>query len=152
MNEWPNFWVRVEKTPGCWLWKGARGSCGYGNIQPWGRNGPTFRAHRFAYELLVGLIPKGLLVLHKCDNPACVNPAHLFLGTQADNLRDMDSKGRRVVVRGERNGHAKLRQEQVEEIRTGYASGTITQKELASQYGIDISTVSLIVRGKRWAS
>jgi len=81
-----------EPNTGCWLWEGgSRGGKGYGQFNPRGKN---FAAHRFSYQLHVGEIPKGLSVLHKCDTPACVNPEHLFLGTQTDNMRDRAAKKR----------------------------------------------------------
>lgn len=91
------FWAMVEKTPTCWLWKGAKGDKGHGTF---GFNGKQTSAHRVAWELLRGSIPEGLWVLHNCpegDNPACVNPDHLWLGTVADNNRDMFAKGRGAV-------------------------------------------------------
>lgn len=87
------FWSHVDKTDGCWLWTGAdKGALGHGRFYV---KGKRTKVHRFSWELANGPIPPGLFVLHRCDNGACVRPDHLFLGTQADNIRDMDSKGRR---------------------------------------------------------
>ena len=90
------FWSKVQKTDGCWLWTGSRNrTWAYGRF----RSGPGRRsvlAHRFAWELVHGPIPGGLFVCHHCDNPSCVNPEHLFLGTHTDNMRDMVNKGRDV--------------------------------------------------------
>lgn len=155
---------KVNDETGCWEWTGAL-THGYGVINSGGA-GKAIRAHRVAYELFVGPIPNGdgyhgTCVLHRCDNPRCVNPEHLFLGTNADNVADMDAKGRRVSVprtgplldksgmrRGERHPMAKLTTEQVSAIRTSSMAGT----ELAAQYGISKSTVSQIRLGKKWAS
>lgn len=89
------FWAKVEKTPLCWIWLGARTSKGYGNIG-WGPRGAVHNtsAHRFSYQLNVGVVPDNLYVLHRCDNRACVRPDHLFLGTARDNILDCFHKGR----------------------------------------------------------
>lgn len=107
---------KTEKDGDCWVWTGSRHSNGYGRMSVKGRSRMT---HRLSYELAFGPIPDGMNVCHRCDRKACVNPAHLFLGTQADNMRDMDAKGRRVTPdrRGESNGRAALSEEQVREIR-----------------------------------
>lgn len=92
------FWSRVQKGEGCWLWGGSLKTNGYGQLngpsQGGGRDGKNLLAHRVAWELVNGPIPDGLWVLHRCDNPPCVNPAHLFLGTVRDNVIDMWTKGR----------------------------------------------------------
>lgn len=85
------FWQKVVKTKTCWLWSASKNDTGYGWFK---RDGRMRGAHRMAYELRRGKIPSGMSVLHRCDTPACVRPAHLFLGTQADNVRDMLAKGR----------------------------------------------------------
>lgn len=87
----PRFESKFKKSEGCWNWEGGL-VCGYGQFAP--RHGKNVRAHRFSYELYRGEIPTGMCVLHRCDNPRCVNPGHLFLGTNLDNTRDMIEKGR----------------------------------------------------------
>ncbi len=88
----PRFWANVEKTDSCWLWRGPKYVNGYGMWNP--KHNKRFRAHRAAYANLVGVIPTGLYVCHRCDNRLCINPAHLFVGTHMDNTRDCMSKGR----------------------------------------------------------
>jgi HNH endonuclease len=90
------FWCYVEKTEGCWIWKGSKVQAGYGRIV---LQGKTYRAHRISYLFLKGEIPEGLCVCHTCDNPACVNPEHLWLGTSRENTKDMIIKGRLVRLR-----------------------------------------------------
>lgn len=86
----PYFWSQVDKTETCWNWTGNRYSCGYGRVHYQGRRHP---AHRVSYRLVVGEIPNGLFVCHHCDNKLCVNPKHLFIGTQKDNMQDWTKKG-----------------------------------------------------------
>jgi hypothetical protein len=90
------FWERVKKGAGCWLWTGYRMPNGYGRMGAggWSKNGGSLLAHRVSYELHKGSIPDGICVMHSCDNPRCVNPAHLSLGSQADNMADKARKGR----------------------------------------------------------
>lgn len=111
----------------------------------------TWQAHRLAWTLLFGPIPEGLSVCHRCDNPPCVNPSHLWLGTALDNARDKVQKGRmrRGDSRGERNGHAKLTEDQVRVIRQRVKAGE-TQTALAAEYGVHLITVSQLVRRLTW--
>ena len=107
------------------------------------------RAHRLAWEKANGPIPKGMLVCHTCDNRACVNTAHMFLGTHADNNADMASKMRSTI--GSRNPSAKLNEAQVSSLRGELLAPGVSQKELATKYGVSMSTISNIKNGKRWA-
>lgn len=138
------FWPKViKKGPNlCWEWRAAL-SNGYGKFAAGDR---VVRAHRFSWELFYGPVPPGLYVLHRCDNRRCVNPSHLFLGTNAENLADMVAKGR--SLRGERHGNAKLTTEQVQQIHV--LSDSLMQKEIASLLGIGQQQVSRIVRGECW--
>lgn len=129
----------------CWNWTGGKNKYGYGRINFHGR---ILAAHRVSYELFVGPFPEHLRVCHSCDNPACVNPSHLFLGTDADNVCDCISKGRNC--RGERVASAKLTEQQVLDIRAKYANGLALQRELASEYGVSRMQISDIVCGKAW--
>jgi HNH endonuclease len=127
---------------GCWEWTSYSDGGGYGNIS---RNGKTQKAHRVSYEAFKGPIPPGLVVRHTCDNPCCVNPDHLILGTQKDNMADRDSRGRRDV-KGEQVGTAKLTEKEVLEIRASSES----LSKLAAKYNVDKSNVYQIKAGKSW--
>lgn len=140
------FWANVKKTDGgCWLWAGglARGT-GYGSFWVSGENQGT---HRFSWEFHHGPIPAGLCVCHKCDVRLCVNPDHLFLGTKADNTRDMLQKQRGIS--GERHPLSKLTAEQVAVIRQRWANGE-HQNHLAQEFGVSASMVFSIVHRHRW--
>lgn len=106
-------------------------------------------AHRVAYEFHCGPIPDGMRVLHRCDNPPCINPDHLFLGTQAENVADMISKGRKVVLQGEGHGSAKLTKADVLAIRAARGSSS---RQLAVQYGVHSSQICRVRAGKKWGS
>lgn len=132
----------------CWPFDGATNGYGYGRLTV---DGKPQAAHRLAYELEHGEIPAGLFVLHRCDNPPCCNPAHLYLGTHADNMRDMDERGRRVnrQARGAANGRAKLAVNDVVEIRR-LASAGEPQRQIAEQFQITQAAVSSIVTRRTW--
>lgn len=144
------FWSKVEITDGCWLWHGNWRHKGYGAF--W-HSGRTHFAHRVSYWLAYNNLPSELFVCHHCDNPACVNPAHLFLGTNLDNVRDMQRKGRLGnpqgskrnnghLVSGERNGKAICSDEVVEHIRYLHTTQGLTAAELAKRFGYKPKTIS----------
>ncbi len=136
------FMVQITDK-GCWrIVSHAPNSSGYVQLE---RGGKVEPAHRVSYRTFIGGIPEGLRVLHKCDVRDCINPKHLFLGTNSDNSRDMTSKGRQA--RGQKNGRAKLTKNQVLEIR---ANERLTRKELANKYGVSQSNIDYILTGQSW--
>jgi len=137
------FLALIHKTATCWLWLGAKTRAGYGRF---GRQ-KGYHAHRRSYELHKGPIPEGLLVCHTCDNPPCVNPDHLFLGTSADNSQDMARKGR--GMQGEKARTAVLTKEDVLAIK-GMLDAGVVHRSIASKYGVERSTITAISRGKNW--
>lgn len=142
------FYSKVEPDPnsGCWLWTGNPIRGGYGTFRV-GRD--TKLAHRYSWELRHGEVPR-LHVCHHCDTPACVNPDHLFLGTDADNSSDKIAKGRARYLRGASNGRAKLSDADVAEIRSLYARGGISQQRIGEMYGVTQNMVSKIVARRNW--
>jgi len=147
------FWSKVARADqdSCWEWAYSKRDWGYGqfSIKLNGRWGGV-PAHRVAWELTYGDIPSGLFVLHRCDNPPCCNPNHLFLGTPLDNVEDCRDKGRSRWACGEAAGSAKLTALNVVEIRSRYAAGGNTQQALANEYGVSPSTISGVVLLKYW--
>ena len=170
------FWSRVDKTGDCWNWTGPKvGRTNYGKLS-W--HGKDYRAHRLAWELTNGPIPEGLCVLHKCDNPSCVRPDHLWLGTFDDNNKDMARKGRSAlgkrnghsthpdsypkgdahysrqqperVLRGEKHSRAVFTEDQVREIRNTYSSGNTSAAKLAKHYGVSVYAVYAVIRRWNW--
>jgi hypothetical protein len=141
-----SIWKRVDRTSPneCWPWLGAKRSDGYGEIT---RRPKVLSAHRVIWEICNGKIPVGMCVLHKCDNRICVNPAHLFLGTKADNHRDMVLKGRNLM--GENHPNAKLKEWQAREILDRIKKGE-TQRGLAKEFGVCEALVSSIKSDKKW--
>jgi hypothetical protein len=132
------FWSFVDKAEGpgaCWPWMRSRYRNGYGQTS---YNRKKLLTHRVAYELANGPIFHGLRVLHRCDNPPCCNPAHLFAGTQLENIADMDMKGRgrRGVHRGETHPRCKFPDAVVAAARAMYAEGSFSQREVARKFGI----------------
>ena len=135
----------------CWPWTGKVQEHGYGVFWDGTRE---VRAHRWGHEALVGPIPEGQIIRHRCDVRVCQNPAHWQLGTQADNVRDMIERGRKVVtpMRGEANGNARLTVAQVQEIRLRYAQGGETYYTLGAEFGITPTAVGHIIQRRKWAS
>lgn len=129
----------VYKTDYCWFWVGFTDYAGRGQIRV---DKTRVFAHRFSYQNFVGKIPNNMCVCHKCDNPSCVNPEHLFLGSIKDNNRDMIAKGRHCPA-------YKLGPIEVRKIRAAYARG-VTQKVLGKRYGVDRAYLSLVVNHKIW--
>ncbi len=144
------FWPKISPEPntGCWLWAGAADEHGYGKIGQQYHHEPDVKAHRAAWMLTKGPIPDGLQVCHKCDVPSCVNPDHLFLGTFADNMDDKVAKGRQQ--KGERHWNSKLTVAQVRSIRERRAAGD-KLVQIASEFGVDFSTVGKIAKRTKWA-
>lgn len=169
------FWSKVNKdgptmphmeSP-CWVWTACQHKDGYGSVSLGGR---MLLAHRVAWTFVNGAIPHngsahGICVLHRCDNRACVNPEHLFLGTQNDNIRDMEVKGRKITAHGDRNGartmperlargaavgNAKLTDAKVIDIRALWAVGGITKSEIGARFGVDRTAIRKIVTRKTW--
>lgn len=158
------FWQKVDKRGDdeCWLWLASKRNKGYGAFAFTPKSTGKLvqgRAHRFSFEIHTGPIGDSM-VLHKCDTPACVNPSHLFLGSNKDNVRDMVSKGRHVAggtysrdgyERGEDHHGAKLNEEAVREIRRDYEAGNMSYSQLAKKYKIAIGHAFRIVNRKAWA-
>lgn len=147
------FWKHVpQRGPEeCWEWTAVRLPKGYGQFHVAGK---TVLAHRFAYELYFGSIAPGIVVCHRCDNPPCVNPAHLFAGTTSDNQRDKVAKGRAVSngpkIKGEGNGRARLSAEDVVAIRALHAATGESAARIADRYGISPTAARKIVVRETW--
>ncbi len=155
------FWEKVDKKNGslhpykphlgrCWFWTASTSGNGYGKIVEGTPGRKLLKAHRVSYELHNGPIPVGLKIRHSCDNPPCVNPAHLLCGTHQDNMDDMVKKERQA--KHEQNGNSKLTEEQVAEIRRDYVYGCRThgQPAIGRKYGVHSSIIGLIVRNEIW--
>lgn len=138
------FWSRVAVAgpDECWLWTKSHRR----------RYGDFFghQAHRWIFERLHGPIPEGMVVRHTCDVTKCVNPSHLLAGTQVDNIRDMDRRGRRRSYSPETSPSVKLTRDQANEIRRRYNRGVVTQAQLGREYGVTDRAISMIVTGKTW--
>ena len=169
-----NFWKKVNKDgptmpcmeTSCWMWAAGKSSNGYGTFC---LSGKTVRSPRVSWVLANGPIPHngsyhGFCVCHRCDNPLCVNPTHLFLGLHAANVADKVSKNRQAKgdangartrpetrARGEKQGRSKLTAEQIIQIRSLYATGRVFQRQLAVEFGVSGAAIGYIVRRKAWA-
>jgi hypothetical protein len=145
MNDVERFWTKVDKSGECWEWTAGLNKDGYGQFK---LNGKGVSSHRYSYilhhPLSIDLCEhREICVCHRCDNPKCVNPAHLFLGTRSDNMKDMVAKRRMI-------GNVKLTEHQVREIRNKYANGRITLKSLSREYGISLEGIHGIIRRRTW--
>ena len=151
------FWAKVDRRGpnDCWNWTATKSRDGYGHIHTDRLHAE--KAHRVSYRLHFGEIPSGMAVMHRCDNPSCVNPSHLELGTLAENNADRNAKGRQaagerlsLVKRGERHGAAKLSEHDVVAIRERFAAGRVSQDELALEYGVSRTNISAIIVRRSW--
>jgi hypothetical protein len=138
-----NLQVRRDAGTDCWLWLGRTDADGYGTFHVLG---VVVRAHRYAFQSRKGAIPEGYYVCHSCDNPTCVNPDHLFVGTAADNAKDCVSKGRHLTWH--KRSATKLTPDLVRFIR----SSPLTRRELAKETGVSVSMVRLVQRRLKWKS
>ena len=145
------FMSRVDQSGDCWIYQGDKTTNGYGTVRV--RNQRT-AAHRYSYEVHVGPIPDGMLVCHACDNPLCVRPDHLWLGTPADNVHDMHLKGRQAKdvrrYRGEAHARSKLTADAVRAIRAEYVPRKVPQRELARRYGVSQRLVLMVLKREIW--
>lgn len=143
------FMLKVKKTDSCWLWTANKNKIGYGYFWMKVANRQLL-AHRVSYELFVGSIPCGLLVCHKCDNPSCVNPNHLFIGTHLDNMNDMFNKNRQSTCKsraGIQNGRARLSEDDVIQIRI---IKNLKNIEIAAKFGVSPVTIEQIKNRRLW--
>lgn len=157
------FLSKVHIGDGCWLWTGRKMKSGYG-VFLMSELHTTILAHRAAYTLFCGSIPQGLYVCHSCDITSCVNPKHLWVGTQKDNLQDMSRKGRSttgdksswrlypaLVRRGSQLSNHKLTESIVVEARRRYTAGSATLTRLSKEYGVSLGTMCWALKGKTWS-
>ena len=148
-KDWGRFWTRVDagEGDGCWEWTGGKVHTGYGRFYA---DGYADYAHRIAWKLTRGEIPEGMCICHRCDNPGCVTPDHLFLGTPADNAADRDAKGQGRNMVGEQNPGAKLTEADVLEIRRLWAETDLDQREIAEMFGISPTQAARIIHREQW--
>ncbi|MCK4788284.1 MAG: HNH endonuclease [Desulfobacteraceae bacterium] len=137
-----------EPNSGCWLWLAYCDRGGYGKIAI---DGKSTLAHRVCYEEFIGVVPDGVLVLHRCDTPPCINPGHLFLGTHLDNTRDRISKGRRIHPEGENMGNAKLSKDAVLSVVDLLKHSELTHADIGSSFGVASNTICVINTGENWS-
>ena len=147
------FWnkVKVGSPDECWEWQGSKKGAGYGSFYV-NKEEKAQRSHRVCWSFFNGPIPNDLHVLHNCHNPLCVNPAHLYLGTHQDNMRDRTSLGRweKTRPRGTKHANSKLSELDVLEIRRLYATGKIEQIFLGKMFRVSHTQVSYIVNRRQW--
>jgi len=139
--------VFPEESDGCWWFVGSKNKHGYGLLV---YKNKSYYAHRRSWEAFNGDIQDGLCVLHKCDNPSCVNPDHLFLGTRKDNIIDKVNKGRQSSLFGEKNKASKLTEEKVKEIRSKYIPKKYTYKMLSKEFNVSLCTIRDVIKRNTW--
>jgi len=149
LNDSNSFLSKVKKAgiTECWEWLGGKHRIGYGNFYI---NCTKYQAHRYAWILENGKIPDGLCVLHKCDNRGCCNPAHLFLGTQKDNIADMVAKGRHRGASNNKN-NAKINSEKARIIRYWWSLGNMTQERIGKFFGITQTSAKDVIHNISWS-
>jgi len=144
---------KIDKTGECWLWTSSKLKKGFpyglfGLSSVGGKTPKMVYAHRYSYELNIGPIPPGLHVCHKCDNPSCVNPKHLFVGTPADNVKDCISKGRKAI--GSKLPFSKITEASAREIRRVYGLGGSSYVSLSKEYGVASETIRDVIKRRTW--
>lgn len=142
------FWSKIDQTLSCWLWTAATDDGGYGRFLFQGKNR---QAHIVMWILMHGDVPYGQVVMHTCDVPSCVNPDHLKLGTQAENIADCVSKNRHFKPKGTLNNQAKLTDNQVKSIRQEYRDTKCTKRSLALKYDMSDSAICRLINGQTWS-
>lgn len=140
------FWGKVEERNGCQEWMGCRNRAGYGLVQ---RAGRTWKAHRYAWFLTHGPIPRRAMVLHRCDNRSCVNPDHLYLGDQSANMQDRIERNPASILHGVRHGMARLSEPEVQAIRQRYDAGE-SPYLIAADYPVKFGAISAIGLRRNW--
>lgn len=142
------FWKHVQKTDTCWLWTSSRDGGGYGQLRI--SSTKKTKVHRYSYQLHIAPPPAEIDVLHTCDTPSCVNPAHLFLGTAKDNAIDRENKGRGRDSRGEKQGATKLTEAKVYEIFQDFENG-MSKQQIADKQGVSDVHVGRVLNKEKWA-
>jgi hypothetical protein len=137
---------KIDKSGECWEWTAGKDPDGYGIFH----HKKSVRAHRFAYKIFKGDVPSGMCICHICDNPGCVNPDHMWIGSVTENNRDRESKGRSDPQHGERGHNAKLKNYQAEEIRVKYIPRKYTYQMLADEYGLCPEAIRNIIKNKTY--
>jgi len=135
--------VEIDPESGCWNWTKSKNPKGYGRVKVQGK---CEGAHRVSYRVFNGVLPEGAHVLHKCDNPGCVNPEHLFIGTNADNVADKIAKGRQRQPKGSAHPRARLTEEKVMAIRVDAR----TREVIAAEYGVTVRTIEAVQWRENW--
>lgn len=138
---------RSQKIGNCWIWIRAKTGSGYGTFK---RGSNYVLAHRMSYELFKGSIKEGLFICHSCDNRSCINPNHLWEGTQSENMKDCFDKGRSGLKFGDKHPNAKLSFAKARKIRELYSSGNIDQYQLASKFGVHRNIISAVINKRIW--